>query len=377
MKTQKLFMFFSSMLFLALLVSFVSAYNVNYPVYSATIEDNLSLTKTVTPVNDLSVIGYRCLDASCSSIDSANPVPGLSVHVTNNILPVVFPSTYYANGYVLYFYKDGYVGWAQYDNAWGSGTSTGVNIYLSKKRNAGAAIFNFLVDTNYGLTSATVDSAIKTTQFATIPLLEKIATTVNFKVNNTQTGQVFNLQSQNFLINYTLNQNVNFSYNFSQLPVGNYTITISTDVSSEAKIINPIANSQSRQILIFSSSNNTNQTNSTLPVINIISPVNGASYTNASILLNATSNQLVNWNYTLNGNFTNLGTSFNISLPLNVTNLINGTNVFAFPLPSKKPIVPTPGKRPLRFVKSIKRKKVITKGKIIGALLFAIDLIKL
>ena len=71
--------------------------------------------------------------------------------------------------------------------------------------------------------------------------------------------------------------------------------------------------------------NQTNQTNSTgtLPVITVLSPVNGWIYNITSILLNATANQpIISWTYSLNGasNLTFVpGTIY--TLPL-----INGTN---------------------------------------------------
>lgn len=296
MKLQNISLVFVSLFFIVLLTSFVSSFNVNYPVYGAIVEDNLSLTTTLIPVNDLTVIGYRCLNLACTNIDTANPEVGLSAHVTNNIVPVIFPVSYNANGYILYFYKSGYIGWAQKDNAWGTGSATGVNIYLSKKRNAGAEIYNFIPNMFSGITSATIDSAIKTTEFASIPLLEKVYTVVNFKINNTQTGQVINtnVPPQNFLIPYSLTQNVNFTYNFSQLSPGNYTVTISTDVSEEDKIINPIVYSKSYNIVVYD-----NGVDVPLPELTIISPIH-KTYNTTLILINITATNFESIWFTVN-----------------------------------------------------------------------------
>lgn len=290
MKSQNFFLFFSSILFLILFASLISAFNVTYPVYLATVEDNFSLTITSVPVNNLTVIGYRCLNPECSAINTTDPIVGLSKHVTNNLVPVVFPTACYSNGYVLYFYKPDYIGWIQKDNACSTGFSPGVNIYLSKKKNAGANISNFFVDSDAGLISATIDSAIKTTDFTLTPLLEKVNTTVNFKINNTITGQVLDTQSKNFIISYSINKEVNFTYNFSRLPSGNYTVTIFTDVSFENKILNPLVYSRSIELIINTSSNDS----SAFAITNITSVpvmpfVNNGSSQNISV--NFTSNR--------------------------------------------------------------------------------------
>jgi hypothetical protein len=69
--------------------------------------------------------------------------------------------------------------------------------------------------------------------------------------------------------------------------------------------------------------NSTNSTNSTIPLIYLHSPLNQI-YNSTPVLINATSNQYVNWGYSLNGiNFSGINNS--LSFNFNLTNLLNAT----------------------------------------------------
>lgn len=324
MKIQNLL--FAVILSFILALTLVSAININYTVYNATIEDNGAQTNTTTPVTNFNVITYNCTSLNCLTIGAV--ISSSTSFLNSNVVKIAFPVTLSSSyGYVSYFYKEEYIGWAQKSNWAGSGENQSTrSIYLLKKRSGSANITNFNVNNSTGVISAVIDSAIKNTSFASIPLLERVNTTVNLVIANAS-GLVYS-QSQNVMIAYSASQPVNFNYNFSQLASGNYTVNLSTDVLNEKKILTSIPRSNSMILAVFNNNSINNVSNGTIPVITITNPINGNNYTNASTLtLNGTSTQSVSWNYTLNGNFTNAGFGSVINLPLNATNLINGTNV--------------------------------------------------
>jgi hypothetical protein len=123
---------------------------------------------------------------------------------------------------------------------------------------------------------------------------------------------------------YSLNNGVNLTFTNPitiNVPNGSNTLRVygtnanGTGIASVNFFVNTTSNGNNNQ---------TNQTNSTtLPVITVLSPVNGWIYNITSILLNATANQpIISWTYGLNGavNLTFVpGTIY--SLPL-----LNGTN---------------------------------------------------
>lgn len=76
------------------------------------------------------------------------------------------------------------------------------------------------------------------------------------------------------------------------------------------------------------SNNQTNQTNSTIPTLTVFSPVNGRVYNNTNILLNASSNQVVNWIYSLNGINASVANVNQINTFLNALNGTNNLKVF-------------------------------------------------
>ncbi len=137
MKFNKLFLVIIIGLFL---VGFSSAVvEVNYTVYKAIIEDDDSSTLTTIPVNDFDVKGYACLDVDCLSLSSEI----LTETSNGNEVSVYFPTDKMTDyGYLLYFHRDGYIGWEQWGiQAWGHGSYTNPDsIYLSKKASGYAPI---------------------------------------------------------------------------------------------------------------------------------------------------------------------------------------------------------------------------------------------
>jgi len=435
METKKLIMFLGIFVVALLALNFLSAEAVvNYSVFTGLIQNNGDLTISVTPVSNFDYVGYVCLDASCATIGAQ--VPGLTGHSNTNTLTAVFPTTLMNNnGYTIYVYKQGYIGWIQknmvrYGN---SNLVSSTNFYLSKKLNGYAPINNlsvkreteqykpFEVNVSLDIDSSTY-SAIQKNFISGIPLNEDVQTSVRMDVINSSNSVIYT-QTQNININYSGTYQVHFDYpGFSQ--TGNYTIKVTTNVP-DAKILNSqemyaqanivvvpqnlynhsysiinnfvyvptfanvnqtvnfsldalsyymdnngfvfnkdtnvnvsiyqnsnlISNknyvlvvpnihlvfnhtfnqsgtytivasalpvnpmgtvsgaSQSLILNINSASNQTNQTNSTVPAITINTPVNGNTYNTSALTLSVSSNQIVNWIYSLNGVNTSAGQS--------------------------------------------------------------------
>jgi len=133
---------------------------------------------------------------------------------------------------------------------------------------------------------------------STLPIIN-ITSPLNIIYNNTS-----------ILLNATSNQVVTWKYSLNG--ADNITFTpaitiIAVEGSNTIWVYGTNVNGTGSDSVIFNvNTTQINQTNSTLPIIHVISPING-TYNTTSILLNATSTQTVNWTYSLNGS---INTSF-------------------------------------------------------------------
>jgi hypothetical protein len=121
-------------------------------VYSAkygVVENNGGITITSQEIDNYHVAGYTCLTANCTSI--GNQIQGLTKSTNTNNVTLVFPTLNSTpHGYVLYFYKTGYIGWEQRNiKIWGNFSGQTFYapspIYLSKKLTGSAPIMNLSI----------------------------------------------------------------------------------------------------------------------------------------------------------------------------------------------------------------------------------------
>ncbi len=244
-------------LFSLFLIAFVSAdVDVTYEVHYGIIEEDLSLNETEEIVSDFNVYGYTCSDIFCSSYEL---VPSLTGSSSSNEITLTYPINLIDNSYTLYFEKDGYVGWEQYNITW---HGTGVlgekqRVYLSKKRIGTAEIEDFSVESSLGLNkvlwtnvsvelSSEILSAIIDNQFTEIPIDESVLTLVGVEIY-LEDSLVWE-DSQDVEIAYSSSEEVVFSY----IPdvVGEYEVLVYTEVIDE-KILNSIRQEESKNVLVF------------------------------------------------------------------------------------------------------------------------------
>jgi hypothetical protein len=223
---------------------------VNYNVYEATIEDNGSLNTTTNFIGDFNYVGYVCFNVNCTQI--GNQITGLTGYSNSGVLRLLFPTNLLNNnGYVVYLYKEGYIGWEQRNIIrYGTGeVNSNTAFYLSKKRTGFAPIMNLSVlneiapykplevNVTTGIDSQTY-AALRDNHVSGINLAdsEKVNTTITLEIKNAS-GEVIKTETRNVAIPYSQSIVVNFEHNFTQ--TGKYNVSVYSDVT-DAKIINSI-----------------------------------------------------------------------------------------------------------------------------------------
>jgi len=318
---KKLALTFGILFALALiLVSFTSlasaSVTVHYNVYSATIEENGLFNTSTNSVSNLDVVGYVCLNSNCSLV--GNSVSGLISHTNTNVMTVVFPTTLMnSNGYVLYFYKQGYIGWMQKANWNGNGeTNSSAKIYLSKKRIGYSPIMNFSVVNEIAPNkpieinvSAGIDAdtyaALRDNRISGIDYQDsdKVNTTITLEIKNSA-GVIVREERRNILMNPSSVENIGFEHTFTSLD--NYTIRVYTDVT-DAKIITSLRQEASKQIRVIEQ----NKTNYSYALVNGLNMV--PAFPNI--------NENVNFSFNFFSNYVSSNGSLSV-LPVNVYSTI-------------------------------------------------------
>jgi hypothetical protein len=241
------------------LVSFASAVaEINYNVFEGIVENDGSVTKLANGVSGFEVEGYICLDLNCETlgeeISNLNPVySGSSVKVN---FPTTLVSSY---GYVLYFHKEGRIGWEQYDITYaGTGSAQGDNIYLSRKRTGYAPVQNLSIinDVNPGMPleldylvsiDADTHSALVDNTHSDLNHGETVETKVTLDIFD-DSGDKIHTQTKILNILYSGSERVEFDYTFTSL--GSKTIKVSTDVIDE-KIIDSLIQSTTGDVRVI------------------------------------------------------------------------------------------------------------------------------
>lgn len=273
MINKKILLSFVLLFSLVLAINIVSAERtVNYMVRSAVIEDNKALTTSTNPVSGFDYVGYVCTNAACTTIGAQ--VAGLTGHSDTDILTAVFPTTLLNNnGYVIYLYKSGYIGWQQRNIIrYGDGVvNSGTAFYLSRKASGFSPIMNLSVvneitpnkplevNVTTGIDADTY-AAISNIAVAPIALNEQVNTTITLEIRNSQ-NQIVKTETRNVLIPYSGTSKVSFDHDFTS--TGNYSINVFSDVT-DGKIINSIRQSASANVRVISQ----NLTNYSYSIIN-------------------------------------------------------------------------------------------------------------
>tara|TARA_Y100000310_G_scaffold319295_1_gene374416 strand:- start:572 stop:2005 length:1434 start_codon:yes stop_codon:yes gene_type:complete len=235
-------------IFLSLLIS--AQVTVNYNINESIFEEDNSTNRTNDSVNGAKVLAYNCLNANCDII-SGDPFYSFNASSNSNIITVVYPTTLIGNGYALYVFKDGFIGWQQWAITYfGTGTVNEASpLYLSKKRTSFAPITNFSVyneveknkpieiNISVGIDAETAAAIQDTRHVQNMPLLEDVETLVTLKIENSG-GQTIYTDNVTLNIPYSEQKGFNFTYDgFNS--TGNHKVLIQTNIT-DAKILNPI-----------------------------------------------------------------------------------------------------------------------------------------
>jgi hypothetical protein len=178
-----------------------------------------------------------------------------------------------------------YSSWSSCSNTCGAGTQTRTAIC---KRSDGTTVADSLCGT-----PTLIQTCVNTSGCSsTLPVVNIIS----------PTNVIYNTTS--ILLNATSNQIVTWKYSLNGAANITFTpaITITAiEGSNSIFVYGTNANGTGQAYVSFNvNTTQINQTNVTVPTVTIISPTNGV-YNTTSILLNATSNQIVTWTYSLNG----------------------------------------------------------------------------
>ncbi len=253
---RKIFMILLMSMFL---ISFTSAIvEVNYSVYEGVIENNGLRTETNLGVENFQVRGFECLDFNCQTL--GNELENLNPVYSQNEVSVYFPTEEQTvNGYLLYFSKDGRIGWEQYNiEASGDGSYFGGEVYLSRKRSGYAPIQNMVVanevhpgtpleiNLSVGIDAETY-SAIEDSSQTGLNYHEFVRTEVTLDIFEDD-GSLAYSETKILEIPYSSSDSVSFEYAFSE--TGLKKIVLTTDVLDE-KIINSLKQSSVAEVRVI------------------------------------------------------------------------------------------------------------------------------
>jgi hypothetical protein len=224
------------------MISITSAAQVNYSV-KYRIQEPSGVNNTDNNINSVSVLAYKCLNVGCAFVNQTPFFSGSS-GLNSNLVSIDFPIENYTNGYAIYFYKEGYIGWEERNvYVWGSGSfSNPTPVYLSNKRIKSANITNFVATNNSSCVnlSARIDSPITDIRVTDIPLKENASVLATFEVYNGST--LIYSENSPLFIQYSGSKLVDFDYCVQSS--GNYTFYLHSDIT-DSKIINKIRDTES------------------------------------------------------------------------------------------------------------------------------------
>lgn len=238
----------------------------NFHTYYSIIKNDGTFNQTNIPVDGFRVDGYLCSNADCSVIGSQ--VSSLTSSTDGNNIVLNFPTNLQSpNGYLLYFYKDGYIGFEGSGiKVSGSGSWAGPNVYLSKKATGWAPIMDLNVTDevypntpievgmNIGVDADTY-SAIVDSRHSNVPLNETVKTLVTFEIVNSD-GNVVYSDYKTVNVEYSGTKPVSFNYTgFKDGEEGEYKFLVYTDVVDD-KILDSVRQTATAKLDVLKNNSN-------------------------------------------------------------------------------------------------------------------------
>ena len=258
---------FSLILILLLVASFVDATRfVRYDLREGKIDAQGDFKATGTPVNDVNVVGYVCLDEGCKTLGkkifikkNTPPKEGpFEVGTNNGVLnsgdnywiELFYPTELMSQfGYAVYYYKNGFIPWEANPNWFGTNSQDPqgpFNVYLSKKEVCSSEITNVKVMNNERKNTPVViyvDAELDAKTKAAInhagpleavpeDLKEEysLRTLVNLDIIDEDGFNVYS-DSQEALIGYGNEENIEFE--FTPGSSGSFTALVTSKVTDE------------------------------------------------------------------------------------------------------------------------------------------------
>ncbi len=258
---------FSLILILLLVASFVDATRfVRYDLREGKIDAQGDFKATGTPVNDVNVVGYVCLDEGCKTLGkkifikkNTPPKEGpFEVGTNNGVLnsgdnywiELFYPTELMSQfGYAVYYYKNGFIPWEANPNWFGTNSQDPqgpFNVYLSKKEVCSSEITNVKVMNNERKNTPVViyvDAELDAKTKAAInhagpleavpeDLKEEysVRTLVNLDIIDEDGFNVYS-DSQEALIGYGNEENIEFE--FTPGSSGSFTALVTSKVTDE------------------------------------------------------------------------------------------------------------------------------------------------
>ena len=283
--------FLITFLLLLISISFVSSQRTepNY-IYDGIIDTSGNYHPGTTLLTHVTTIGYVCSSTGCYSVSTE--LFGPENTGNQNPYNLFYPTTLQSSsGYLLYFFKEGYIPYAATSNLYGNGPASAQDDYLYQKQYCRSNITNLEVSGNNTLgntinISAKVYSAILNHGPAVYRPSQYLS---HFKNNVTSTLQVINRETGQAIYSVKTNlidfsSHAHIDFNFIPTTAGNYSFNITTS-SSDQKCLSSIPISVITDLEIISPPT---PPIITLPIITIISPEN-ITYNTSSILINLAS----------------------------------------------------------------------------------------
>ena len=233
------------LIFLFSITAVSAARTVDYVIREGLVDENSVLTTTTTPVTNFNVLGFTCLDSTCSNLGAQ--IFSVNSGVSDSI-QLTYPTTLQSQfGYAVYFYKDGYITWEQNPNWFGTDATDPqgpFTKYLGKKTSCAAPIDSFetvnVIQPNIPII-ITLDASLDATTYAAIqssgPLDAipaaladhySVDTNVTLVIEDDQGNVVFT-QVQQITIPFSGSQRVEFTWVPAE--IGEYLATATTDVT--------------------------------------------------------------------------------------------------------------------------------------------------
>ena len=261
MTNKNFLLVFISFIFIFLIGSCGASVQASFDAYYSVIESDGSITHTTIPVSGFDVEGYLCANADCTVVGVS--VSGLTASTSTSNIIIDFPTNLQSQyGYLLYFYKDGYIGMERSGIiAYGTGPWDAPDTYLYRKAIGWAPVMNMSV-VNEVLPNTPIEigvsigvdadtyAAIDDSRYSNVPLNEEVETLVTFEIVNSD-GVVVYIDSRVLSIGYSGVETVSFNYaGFGVGEEGEYDFVIYTDVT-DAKILNSVRQSSVSSLTVL------------------------------------------------------------------------------------------------------------------------------